>query len=273
MTTRVVTVRGDMPVSTAIDRMTRHGFSALPVVDAAYRLIGIISLIDVVRHREESRTNADVPVAAVMTTDVLTMPPTANATILAHRLRTYGELRVMPIVERGVLVGVVTRRDLLNPRTRTGLLGRVRRRWGGGDSAEDEELLRLARPRRTGPAPQATTPVREVMTTDVVTIDSAQPLQRAAELLNRHRFTALPVLDPGGRLLGVVSEADLLGDPLYAQHPRRTVGNAMSSNPLTIDATATIGDARALVADRGVRLLPVVEDGKLVGVLGRSDLV
>jgi CBS domain-containing protein len=273
MTTRVVTVRSGDPLSTAIERMTRYGFSALPVVDTRYRLVGIVSLLDVLRHREESGSDADVPVASAMTTDVLSVGPTVTTAVLAHRLRTYGELRVMPIVERGVLVGVVTRSNLLAPTPRPGWLGRVRQRWDGRDSAQDEELLKLARPRRTGPPPPAATPVREVMTTEVVTIDPAKSLRQAAELLTRHRFTALPVLDAGGRLLGVVSEADLLGDPLYEQQARRTVGNAMTSDPITIDAASTIGDARALVADRGVRLLPVVEDGRLVGVLGRSDLV
>jgi CBS domain-containing protein len=273
MTTRVVTVRSGDPVSTAIERMTRYGFSALPVVDTRYRLVGIVSLLDVLRHREESGTDADVPVASVMTTDVLSMRPSVNTTILAHRLRTYGELRVMPIVEGGVLVGVVTRSNLLAPTQRPGWFGRVRQRWDGRDSAQDEELLKLARARRTGPPPPAATPVREVMTTEVVAIDPAKSLRRAAELLTRHRFTALPVLDAGGRLLGVLSEADLLGDPLYEQQARRTVGNAMTSDPITIDVASTIGDARALVADRGVRLLPVVEEGRLVGVLGRSDLV
>lgn len=273
MTTRVVTVRSDDPVTTAVERMTRFGFSALPVVDARYRLVGIISLLDVLRQREESGSDADVSVAAVMTTDVLSMGPSVSTAVLAHRLRTYGELRVMPIVESGVLVGVVTRRNLLAPTKRPSWSDRLLRRFEGRDSAEDEELLQLARPRRTGPAPTATTPVREVMTTDVVAIGVAQPLTRAVEVLVKHRFTALPVVDAEGKLLGVVSEADLLGDPLYAEHARRSVGAAMSTHPITIDADATIGEARSLVADRGVRLLPVVDDGKLVGVLGRSDLV
>jgi CBS domain-containing protein len=273
MTTRVVTVRTEDPVGTAVERMTRYGFSALPVVDARYRLVGIVSLIDVLRHREEGGTDAEVPVGSIMTTDVLSMGPSVSTVVLAHRLRTYGELRVMPIVERGVLVGVVTRRNLLAPKQQKGWFDRLARRWGGGDSAEDEELLQLARPRRIGPPPTATTPVREVMTTDVVSIDTAEPLKQAVELLTRHGFTALPVLDPDGKLLGVLSEADLLGDPLYEQHARRTVANAMTRHPISIEADSTIGEARSLIADRGVRLLPVVEDGRLVGVLGRSDLV
>jgi CBS domain-containing protein len=273
MTARVVTVRSDDQVTTAVERMTRYGFSALPVVDARYRLVGIVSLLDVLRQREESGSDADVPVGSMMTTDVLSMGPTVSTVILAHRLRTYGELRVMPIVKSGVLVGVVTRRDLLAPHQRKGWLDRVARRWGGGDSAEDEELLRLARPRRTGPRPADSTPVREIMTTDVVSVDAVHSLKQAGELLTRHRFTALPVLEPDGTLVGVLSEADLLGDPLYEQHARRTVANAMTRHPITINVDSTVGDARSLVADRGLRLLPVVEDGRLVGVLGRSDLV
>ena len=274
MTTRVVTVPETAPVKVAVDRMKQYGFSALPVVDPSYRLVGIISLIDVIRFREDQPDFADgVPVASVMNPDVLSMAPTTNLAIVAHRLRRYGELRVMPVVSGGRLVGVVTRGDLLRPRQKAGWLATLRRRVRGGDSAEDEVLLTLARPRPPGPAPKASTPVRDVMTLDVVTVVSTQSVAQAAALLVRHRFTALPVVDDQHRLVGVVSEADLLGDPLFDRSAPGVVATVMTRVLITIDAGATIGDARSLVAERGLRVLPVVKDGRLVGVLSRSDLV
>ena len=253
--------------------MRRYGFSALPVADAAYHLVGMVSLLDVIRLRESDPDAPDVVVEEIMNPDVLWFPPTAKLTLVAHRMRTYGELRVMPILKRRVLVGVVTRADLLRPRPpRRGLVDRALD-WVGGRRDDDEPLLRLARPVRQGPPAPDDAPVSSVMTAEVVTVGRSDPISAAAELLLRNRYTALPVVEPDGRLVGLMSEADALGDPLYEQARRGTVGAVMTSGPITIDATATVGDARSVVADHGVRLLPVVDSAHLVGVVARSDLV
>jgi CBS domain-containing protein len=272
MTTRVVSVRPDDEVTRAVDLIRRYGFSALPVTDEAYHLVGMISLLDVLRWREEHPDPDDtdqVRVGEIMQRDVLSMRPTAKPTLVAHRLRTYGELRVMPIVERGVLVGVVTRSDLLRPRASLG--DRIRSRFRRDD--RDEPLLRMARPRRAGPRAPDDAPVTSVMTADVIAVRRSATLSRAVELMLQHRHTALPVAEWDGRLVGLVSEADVLGDPLYTQGPRRTVGDVMTNAPITIDVDTTVGAARDVIAERGLRLLPVVKEGILVGVVGRSDLV
>lgn len=268
MTTRVVSVRPGAPVSRAVDLLREYGFSALPVTDEASHLVGMISLLDVLRWREE-HPDDDPAVGDLMQRDVLWMRPSAKPTLVAHRLRTYGELRVMPIVERGVLVGVVTRSDLLRPQTSLG--DRIRRLFRRADA--DEPLQRLARPRRTGPRPPDDAPVSSVMTTDVIAVRRTAALSRAAELMLQDRHHVLPVVESDGRLVGLVSEADALGDPLYRQGPRRTVGDVMSRSPITVDVDATVGAARDLIAERGLRLLPVVKEGILFGVVARSDLV
>jgi len=269
MTGRVVSVLPDDPASRAVDLLRRYGFSALPVADRGYHLVGMISLLDVLRWREAHPGADDPAVGEIMARDVLWMRPSARLSLVGHRLRTYGELRVMPIVERGVLVGVVTRSDLLRPRASVG--DRIRRRFRRND--RDEPLLRMARARRAGPRAPDDAPITDVMTTDVIAIRRSVALARAVELMLQHRHTALPVVEWDGRLVGLVSEADLLGDPLYNQGPRRTVGEVMTKAAITVDVDATVGAARDLIAERGLRLLPVVKEGVLVGVVGRSDLV
>jgi len=269
MTTRVVSVLPDDPASRAVDLLRRYGFSALPVADRGYHLVGMISLLDVLRWREAHPTADDVAVGEIMTRDVLWMRPSAKLTLVGHRLRTYGELRVMPIVERGVLVGVVTRSDLLQPRASLG--DRIRRRLRRDD--RDEPLLRMARARRAGPRAPDDAPVTSVMTNDVIAVRRSATLSRAVELMLQHRHTALPVAEWDGRLVGLVSEADVLGDPLYTQDPRRTVGDVMTNAPITVEVDTTVGAARELIVERGLRLLPVVKEGILVGVVGRSDLI
>ena len=131
----------------------------------------------------------------------------------------------------------------------------------------------MARARRPGPRAPDDAPVTAVMTNDVIAVRRSAALSRAIELMLQHRHTALPVVEWDGRLVGLVSEADVLGDPLYTQGPRRTVGDVMTHAPITVDVDATVGAARDLIADRGLRLLPVVKEGMVVGVVGRSDLV
>ena len=172
MTVRVVSVRADEPISAAVQQLTRFGFSALPVVSASYRLVGMVSLLDVLRYREAHEAEgvpADerVPVEEIMNPDVVSMAATAKVAAVAQRLRSHGELRVMPVVQGGKLVGVVTRGDLLRHRDqdRPAAAGcwrllRGRRR----DQAEEDALFALARAAAHRPSPVAGTPVREVMT-------------------------------------------------------------------------------------------------------------
>ncbi|WP_169394932.1 CBS domain-containing protein [Pseudonocardia xinjiangensis] len=277
MTSRVVTVRSDEPLSAVVERMTRFGFSALPVVSPSFRLVGMVSLLDVLRFREEhdaegAEADGRVRVEEIMSPDVLSMSPTANVSVVAQRLRSHGELRVMPVVQGGRLVGVVTRGDLLRHLDLGSLRTGQRRLFGGRDKPEDA-LFALEQRRRTGPPPVAATPVQEVMTREVITVGSAERVAVAAEVMLHHRHSALPVVDGENRLVGIISEADILADPLAGRSAHTTVNAVMTRAPITVDAGATVGEARALVADRGMRTVPVVDGDRLVGVLSRSDLL
>ena len=268
MTRRLVTVTADDSVDAVAARMTRTGFSALPVVRGVDRLVGIVSLVDVLRHREQDG-DGDAPVGSIMTTDVLTMSSTTGAAVVAHRLRTYGELRVMPILERGLLVGVVTRSDLLRgPRHRPGLLTRLLGRTTLPDPIP---------PRQPRPRPAGARTVGEVMSrSDLVVAGPGTPCSEAVAMLLANRFSLLPVVDENGVVLGVISEADLLRDPLDGRRgaPPATVGAAMTRSPTVVHPRTPLADAQRLVTERGFRVLPVTHDGgRLVGVLSRSDLL
>jgi CBS-domain-containing membrane protein len=255
MTTRVVTVGPDDTLDVAVHKMTELRFSALPVIDRRFRLVGMISLLDVLRHREDGGTDA-TRVSAVMNADVLSVPPRASLGLLAHRLRSYGELRVMPVVDGSVLVGIVTRSDLLRARARPGPLGRLVQRFRGDDDLPGALPARRRTAARPGTA----------RATDQVDAAAA----RLVEL--RHR--SLPVVDEQQRLVGLVSEADILGkEPLSGRASGRTVGSVMTKDVVTLSPEDSLSTARLLVAEQGLRMVPVVEDGRVVGVLSRSDLI
>lgn len=133
--------------------------------------------------------------------------------------------------------------------------------------------------------------VRDIMTSEVVTVHPGATLKQAAQLLVEHRIAGLPVVDAEGRLLGVLSESDFLfkeqGDPEARPSPpsgappvadrRRleahVVGEAMTAPPRTIGPEKPVAAAARLMLGEGVNRLPVVEDGRLVGIVTRGDLV
>ena len=262
MTSRVVSVQPDTAIDRARYLLTENRFSALPVVDGRYRVVGIVTTLDLLRAARSSPET----VAEIMTRNPLTMASDAPVSIIAHRLRHYGELRAMPIVESGQLAGIVTRADLLETGRTGGLFGRFRRR------ETPPPLRRGDGETRTGPT------VAEVMTPgdQVYDVIESTGVAVAAQLLRDHRFTALPVTDAAGCVVGIVSEADLIPDRLSGRRtpPARTVGGAMTAGPQCARLSDSVGDvARSMIA-HGYRLLPVVnDDGILVGVVSRGDLL
>ncbi|GAY11448.1 CBS domain-containing protein [Pseudonocardia sp. N23] len=276
MSHRVVTVRADAPVSLAEKRLAEFRFSALPVVDDRNRLVGMVSVVDLLRHREEQPGGSQAPVESVMTRDIIHMSPNAGVGIIAHRMRTYGELRVVPIVDRGVLVGVVTRSDLIRPRPTGGPVSRAVRRFVERRSEDLRAEPSYRPPPRRPRSHPADATVRDAMTsTDLVSITEEQTTEDAAALLTGRRLTSVPVVRAGDRLVGVISEADLLRDPLDGRRTgrARTVGGAMSRDPVTVGPDDPLSVARRLMSDRGFRILPVVQAGRLVGVVSRRDLL
>jgi CBS domain-containing protein len=122
------------------------------------------------------------------------------------------------------------------------------------------------------------------MTTRVVTVDPDACVDRAAALLADHGLSVLPVVDRDGHLVGVVGEVELLGcvrrrdarDPTESAVdgiPRRTVRSVMRRHPVTLTPATPVMVATDLLTCTSLGSLPVVTDGRLVGVLSRSDLV
>ena len=136
--------------------------------------------------------------------------------------------------------------------------------------------------------------VRDVMTTDVVTVDRITRYKEIAQLLAEHKISAVPVLTMGRRVAGVVSEADLLAAQdqtarrartgrtgvlpwtlrQAAQRPKLTAEDLMTKPAITIHPDAPIPRAAAVMRNNHVKRLPVVDpSGKLLGIVSRRDLL
>ncbi|WP_405719495.1 CBS domain-containing protein [Streptomyces sp. NBC_00046] len=117
--------------------------------------------------------------------------------------------------------------------------------------------------------------VDDVMTHAVVTVNRGAPFKDIVEAMRRWRISALPVVSDEGRVVGVVSEADLLLKAQGADESRAvTAGQLMTIPAVTVPRNAGIPGAARLMARGHLKRLPVVDDdGRLVGVVSRGDLL
>ena len=127
--------------------------------------------------------------------------------------------------------------------------------------------------------------VKDVMTSPVVTIHAHTSVKEGLRLLDEHHVTSLPVTDGQGHILGIVSEADLLRKSV--RHDARThmilqqevdehasrIEDVMSTLSMTVTGDTDLSDAVELMTSTAVKSLPVVDDGCVVGVISRSDVV
>ncbi|MDP5337028.1 MAG: CBS domain-containing protein [Nodularia sp. (in: cyanobacteria)] len=142
--------------------------------------------------------------------------------------------------------------------------------------------------------------VTDVMTRDPIVLRTETPLKEAIQILAEKRISGIPVVDDVGKLVGIISETDLmwqetgvtppayimfLDSVIYLQNPAtyerelhkalgQTVGEVMSKNPITISPEKTVKEAAQLMHDRSIHRLPVIDsESQVVGILTRGDIV
>ncbi|SFT99053.1 CBS domain-containing protein [Halomonas saccharevitans] len=135
----------------------------------------------------------------------------------------------------------------------------------------------------------------DVMTTNVITVTPDSDVGEIASLLLEHGISAVPVVDADDRVLGIVSEGDLMariepeedqrrswwlklfsagGDAAdYVKTHGRKAGQIMTANPLTVGENEPLHHIASLLEKRRIKRVPVVRDGKLVGIVSRSNLL
>ena len=140
---------------------------------------------------------------------------------------------------------------------------------------------------------------RDIMTTEVLTVSPETSIADLSKTLENRRIGGVPVVDPDGRLVGVITQSDLverardlelppainiLDLHIYLQIPSHliqrvekmlgtTVGDCMTPNPVTVAPDTSVSQIAALMAKQKVHTIPVLKGGKIVGVIGKMDLV
>jgi len=109
--------------------------------------------------------------------------------------------------------------------------------------------------------------VREIMTSDVVTVLEDGTVEEAARLLTRHRLRGLPVVNQSGALIGIVTEYELISKE------GRTVADIMNRGVITISSETDVEHVSYLLANRQIRCLTVVDSGQVVGLISHTNLV
>lgn len=135
--------------------------------------------------------------------------------------------------------------------------------------------------------------VKDVMTTKIVKISPDNSVRHAARVMLDNHVSGVPVIDDEGRLVGLISEGDLIRrtelggaapivDPALAAEDRASayvrrsswrVGDAMTANPITIDESMSVAQASTLMQEHRIKRIPVLRNGDLVGIVSRADLL
>src|SRR3954454_3961022 len=128
--------------------------------------------------------------------------------------------------------------------------------------------------------------ISELMSSPAITVWSWRPISEAGRLLLRRGVTALCVVDREGRLLGIVSRSDLLRHrlvpdprahmvpaPADPTSPPVTVADVMTKDVMALPPTTDEADAAAIMLERRIRSIPVVEDGRLLGMVSVTDML
>jgi len=141
--------------------------------------------------------------------------------------------------------------------------------------------------------------VRDIMTTDLITVTPDMDISRAAKILFDNRINGVPVVDDSGLLVGILCQSDLITQQKKLPIPTiftfldglirltsvkqiekqvrkiaaLTVSEAMTPKPVTVRPDTELESVAALMVDSNFHTLPVVEDSRLVGIIGKEDVL
>lgn len=295
MRTEVISVSPQTPAAEVVTLLLQKGYRSLPVVDENGRLQGIITDGDLLRRASlsarldlqtelsaadwqqqlaELRAQGNTAVS-LMTSPVITIPANAPLRQAVEQMAAYDLKRLPVVADNGLLAGWISRVDIL-------------RTMEYHQPAAEMEV--------ETPATGAT--IAELMYRDVPTISPQASLEQIVQALEQNRRRRAVVVDAGRRVLGIITDGDLLrrsrqetragllarlrrlvtgqqaSPPATLLDAAETAVDLMTAPVITVPVDAAPAEALRLMMRHAVKRLPVVdENGRLVGLLGRASLL
>jgi CBS-domain-containing membrane protein len=139
---------------------------------------------------------------------------------------------------------------------------------------------------------------RDIMTRDVITVRPSMTIEEFARLLMKHQISGAPVVDESGSLIGIVTENDLITQnkrlhiptilrlfdafiPLGTSRLEKeikkitatTVGEICTERVVSVGPETTIDEIATIMTEKKIHLIPVVEEGRIVGIIGKKDII
>jgi len=115
---------------------------------------------------------------------------------------------------------------------------------------------------------------KDIMTTDVICIHKDTPIFQAIDLMAKNNITGIPVVGNDMALIGILSEQDVLRlFHTYEDEKDRTVSDFMTQPAIHFEQNEYVLDICYCLRDNAIRRIPVTSNGKVVGVISRSDII
>lgn len=108
---------------------------------------------------------------------------------------------------------------------------------------------------------------KDIMTRDIITVSPTLKIKDLAMTLIKNQISGAPVAGKDGKILGIVSEADIVGKK------GKDVRSIMSKKVISVTENTTVEEIAKLMSTHTIKRLPVMNDGKLVGIVSRADIV
>ncbi|WP_296882283.1 CBS domain-containing protein [uncultured Methanobrevibacter sp.] len=252
MSEDLITVDKDQNLSDALKLLRKHNVSRLPVTNNK-ELVGIISERDIANKlgssKYESMPASRLHISSVMVKDVFTVPKEMQLEDVAKLMLDNG-IGSVPVMDDEKMVGIVSKADFVT----------------------------LA----TGIAFDKIT-VKEIMSKELVTVSSTERIVHARRQMIESNVGRLPVVDDE-ELVGMITSKDLMRAFIdfrkkvpekyqKSQIKELLVEDIMSTNPTSVTKDMSITEISQIIMETGFNGLPVVEDGKVVGIITQTDIL
>ena len=238
MSKDVATISPDGKLVTAAKMMAEKNISSVLAVEN-FEIVGILTETDLLRKvAVENSPVQEWKVAQMMSWPVEVVPPDLSA-LEASMIMEDKNIKRLPIVDDGKLVGIVTQTDLVQVLTSYGM-------WKN---------------------------VRDIMSKQVAWIDRKSPVAEAARIMSSRKISCIVIIDTD-EVVGVFTERDLLKRVVALQrNPADTkMEEVMSSSVMSVPPSYSVLSAKRTMENTNIHRLVVIEDGKLHGIVTQTDI-